>query len=151
MTILTAIPFALAVITAASMGMLFQTGDWYQGLIKPAWTPPNWMFPVAWTLLYIGMAVAGWRVATSTGALVTTALAFWALQITLNAVWTPTVFGAHDLFAGLIIIAALWVAILVTTILNFQVDRIAGWLFVPYLIWVSYASALNLALYRLNS
>lgn len=147
---LTAIPFVFAVIAAASMGMLFPTGEWYRGLNKPSWTPPNWLFPIAWTLLYIGIAIAGWRVATSTGPLVTTALAFWALQITLNAIWTPAVFGARNLFIGLLIIIALWVAILITTILNFQVDVISGVLFVPYLIWVSYATALNFALFRSN-
>lgn len=77
-------------------------------------------------------------------------MAFWALQIVLNTLWTPVVFGANDLFAGVIVIVALWASILVTTLVMWHVDRVAAALFLPYLGWVSYATALNVALWRLN-
>lgn len=150
MKISIAIPLVLAVIAAGSMGSLFQTGAWYEALAKPSWTPPNWLFPIAWTFLYISIAIAGYRVAVRTSPLVTTAMAFWALQITLNAIWTPIFFGANDLFLGAVVIVTMWGAIIVTTVLNFQIDRIAGWLFVPYVAWVGYASALNISLWMLN-
>lgn len=130
--------------------MIFPTGEWYKGLTKPSWTPPNWLFPIAWTLLYIGIAIAGWRVAGTNDPATTTALAFWALQIVLNCLWTPVVFGAHRLKAGVIVIIAMWLAILLTAIFMFRADQVAGLLFVPYLVWVSYASALNIALWRMN-
>ncbi len=150
MKILIAIPLALAVIAAGGMGSVFQTGAWYEALNKPGWTPPNWLFPIAWTFLYISIAVAGYRVAVRNSPLVPTAMAFWALQITLNAIWTPIVFGANDLFLGVVVIVAMWCAIIATTVLNFRIDRIAGWLFVPYIAWVGYASALNISLWLLN-
>lgn len=144
------LPFLGGVMAAGSTGMLFPTGDWYRGLNKPVWTPPNWVFPIAWTLLYIAIAIAGWRAAGIDHGLSTMAIAFWGLQIVLNCLWTPVVFGAHRLFAGVVVIAALWLSILVTTVLMFQVDSISGLLFLPYLVWVSYATALNISLWRLN-
>lgn len=150
MTLILAIPFFLAVFAAASMGMLFPTGDWYKSLRKPRWTPPNWLFPVAWTLLYIAIAIVGWRLAIMAHFASGIALGLWGLQMVLNAIWTPTVFGARRLFAGVIVILALWLTIVSLTALSFEIDPISGWLLVPYLIWVSFAACLNIALWRMN-
>jgi tryptophan-rich sensory protein len=83
--------YLAACFVAGSTGGLFPPGDWYENLQKPRWTPPNWMFPVAWMTLYVLMAYAGARLSQIDGA--GTALALWSLQIALNALWTPVFFG----------------------------------------------------------
>ncbi len=143
--------FLLAVLAAAATGSLFRPGDWYRGLDRPAWTPPDWLFPVAWTVLYIAMAVAAGRVAGHGSPLVPAALAFWSCQIALNVLWSPVVFGLRRLGAGAVVMAALLVAVLATLALFAQVDAVAGWLIVPYAVWISYAAALNVALWRRNA
>jgi tryptophan-rich sensory protein len=130
------------------MGSLFPPGTWYEGLQKPTWTPPDVAFPIAWTLLYLMIAAAGWRLWRAAGS--GRALGSWFAQLLLNATWTPVVFGAHALGVGLLVILLLWVAILVTILAASRVDRPAALLLVPYLIWVSYATALNTALWRAN-
>ena len=133
---------------AAATGSMFQPGQWYENLDKPSWTPPKLAFPIVWTILYILIAVAGARVVHLEGS--GYALAFWALQIALNTLWTPIFFGLRDMKAGLVVILMLWVAVLCTLISLLQVDMIAGLMFVPYLIWVSIASALNYAVMTRN-
>ena len=142
--------FLLACGCAATTGYLFPTGLWYQGLTKPRWTPPDWAFPVAWTILYLLMAFAGARVAAFGGPGATSALAFWALQIAANALWTPTVFGAHRLRMGAGVIALLWLAVLGTLIASWRVSALAGLALLPYFAWVCLAAALNVELIRLN-
>jgi len=123
-------------------------GEWYAALIKPEWNPPAWVFGPAWTLLYTLMAVAAWLVWRRVG--FSRPLAFYFVQLVLNAVWTPIFFGAHQLGWALAEIVVLWSAILLT-LLSFRcVSPAAGWLFVPYLAWVSFATFLNLTLWRLN-
>src|SRR5690606_30792240 len=112
-------------------------------------TPPDWLFPVAWTLLYIAMAVAAARVGTRAESAV--ALALWSLQIALNTLWTPVFFGLHRLRAALVVLSALWVAVVATTVVFLRTDWVAGLLFVPYVVWLSYAGALNFAVWRMNS
>ena len=140
--------FLMATGAAASTGMIFQPGAWYAALDKPTWTPKAWVFPVVWTTLYILMAYAAARVATHAEG--GQALAFWALQIALNTLWTPVFFGKHKIRIGLIVIIALWLAVLGTLIAMWQVDVIASLVFVPYLIWVSIATALNFTIWRMN-
>jgi benzodiazapine receptor len=140
--------FLAATVAAGATGMLFPTGAWYKSLQKPAWTPPNWAFPVMWTTIYLLIAFAGARVAPLDGN--TFAMAFWALQIALNTLWTPVFFGARRIKGALVIIVALWLAILGATITHFQLDLLAGLAFVPYLVWVTIATALNLSILRLN-
>ncbi len=126
---------------AAATGAMFSPGKWYEDLSKPAWTPPNWLFPIAWTALYISIAVAAARVAPLEGNAY--AMAFWAMQIAFNALWTPVFFGLQNIRGALVVIGILWVAVLGTLITMWPLDALAGWLIVPYLIWVSYAGALN--------
>ncbi len=145
---LTAIGLAGAAMAAASTGAAFPPGEWYKTLSKPTWTPPNWLFPLAWTFLYIAMVYAAWRVAGTEAA--GPALAFWACQITLNALWSPVFFGLRRIGAALFVIGPLWGAVLVTMLLFFSADLLAGVLLVPYLIWVSYAAALNFDIWRRN-
>lgn len=133
---------------AAATGAMFQPGEWYKNLNKPRWTPPDWLFPVAWTVLYLSMSVAAARVAMAgdTGQ----ALALWSVQIALNALWTPVFFGLRRLGAGLVIIFLLWLAVAATMLAFWQVDWVAGMLFAPYLLWVSIAGALNRSVWARN-
>lgn len=140
--------FLGACFAAGSTGGLFPPGEWYQKLRKPWWTPPNWLFPVAWTILYLCMAAAGARVAMSPGNGL--AMALWALQIALNGLWTPVFFGLRRMKLGLQVLGALWLSVAATLVALWQVDAVAGLLFVPYLAWVSVAGALNLSVLRLN-
>lgn len=141
--------FFAACVAAGSTGSMFPPGDWYERLDKPAWTPPNWLFPVAWTFLYIAIAVAAARVAALPGTGL--AVAFWALQIALNTLWTPVFFGLRRIGGGMVVLVGLWIAVAGTTALFYQVDTLAGLLFAPYLVWVSYAGALNFSIWRRNT
>jgi tryptophan-rich sensory protein len=140
--------FLAACGAAATTGSMFMPGAWYRALDKPPWTPPDWLFPVAWTILYLSSAVAATRVAPLEGAAY--GMAFWALQIALNTLWTPVFFGLRRIRAGFVILAFLWVAVAGTMISFFQLDWIAGALFVPYLIWVTVAGALNASVWLRN-
>lgn len=125
--------------------------DWYQSLEKPAWTPPDAAFGPVWTLLYIAMAVAAWLVWKRGGwAAHRTALTLWVVQLVLNSLWSILFFGLRNPALALGEIGLLWLAILATLIAFWRVSRPAGWLMVPYLAWVSYASALNFAIWSLN-
>lgn len=136
---------------AALMGSWFRPGEWYERLKKPSWRPPNWLFAPVWSALYLMMAVAAWLVWKDTAWPVARApLVLWLGQLIINASWTPAFFGLKRPDLGLIVIAALWLAI-ATTIVSFTgVSTAAAWLMVPYLCWVSFATLLNLAVWRLN-
>lgn len=142
-----------AVSAAGSWATLPKIPTWYAGLTKPGFNPPSWVFGPVWTALYAMMAVAAWRVWTAAGAdgaARQMALAFWWMQLLLNAIWSPVFFGLERPGAALIVIVALWLAIAATTMRFFRIDRLAGWLFVPYLCWVSFATMLNGAIFWLN-
>ena len=129
---------------------------WYAGLNKPFFNPPNWVFPVAWTLLYTMIAVALWRLL---GVMPRTgpsregwwlALAAFLVQLALNAAWTPVFFAAHELGLALIVALAMLAMILWTIRLSWRFDRIAAWLLVPYAAWVSFACLLNGVIWQMN-
>ena len=140
--------FLAATFAAGTTGAMFPTGEWYKKLEKPAWTPPNWAFPIAWTSIYLLIAFAGARVAPLDGN--EYAMGFWALQIAFNTLWTPLFFGLRRLKGSLPVMGGLWLAVLGATITHFQLDFWAGMAFVPYLAWVTVAAALNLQMVRLN-
>lgn len=126
-------------------------GGWYTTLEKPSWTPPDYLFGPVWTLLYAAMAVAAWLVWRRGGWRGNAvALGLYGLQLLLNLVWSGLFFGQRSPFWGLVDITFLWLAILATLVLFFRRSRLAGWLMVPYLLWVTYAGALNFAIWRLN-
>lgn len=133
---------------AAATGALIQPGAWYDSLAKPSWTPPNWVFPVVWTVLYIAIAYAGMRVALIAGS--GAALAWWSVQIALNTLWTPVFFGLKRMGTGLVVIVLLWVAVAMTLRGFWALDAIAGLLFAPYLLWVTIATALNASVWWKN-
>lgn len=125
---------------------------WYPTLAKPGFTPPDWVFAPAWTLLYALMGVAAflvWRRGPQRGR-VRTALVAFGVQLALNAGWSFAFFGARSPSLGLVVILGLWAALVWTMAHFFRVRPAAGWLLVPYLAWVTYALALNAAIWHLN-
>ncbi len=136
---------------AAALGSFFLPGQWYASLTKPAWTPPNWLFGPVWTALYLMMAVAAWLVWKEGGFKAHPwPLRLFLVQLALNAAWSPICFGLHNLALSSVEILLLWAAVGITASAFLKVKTTAGWLMVPYVIWVSYAAALNLALWKLN-
>lgn len=126
--------------------------NWYAGLQKPAFNPPNWVFAPVWTLLYAMMAVAAflvWRSDIHTQWKAVALVAF-AVQLGLNFLWSLIFFGRHQPFWALIEILALWVMIVVTMVLFFKLSGTASLLLVPYLAWVTFAAVLNYEIWRLN-
>jgi tryptophan-rich sensory protein len=140
--------FLFACMAAGLAGSLFPPGRWYSELNKPVWTPPNWVFPVAWPILYLLMSYSGATLANLESA--GSALALWALQISLNTLWTPVFFGLKNLKLGLIIIFLLLMSVAISTYVFWLYSWIAGLLFLPYLAWVTFAAALNAAVFKLN-
>lgn len=141
----------LAISVAGGAATASSVGTWYQTLQKPSFNPPNWLFAPVWTALYIMMAVAGWRVWRAHGLRgARAAMALFAVQLALNLAWSFLFFGYRMIGAALIEIILLLMAILVTTVLFWKRDRLAGMLFIPYAGWVAFATILNFALWRLN-
>ncbi len=140
--------FLVACCGAGATGGLFPTGTWYEELEKPSWTPPNWVFPLAWTTLYLLMAFAAARVAPLEGSQY--AMAFWAAQIAVNALWTPVFFGLRRIKAAIPVMGCLWLLVAGAMVTHWQLDMLAGLALLPYLIWVTVAGALNVQMWRLN-
>ncbi len=140
--------FFSLVFFAASTGAIFRPDRWYEGLAKPRWTPPNGAFPLVWSVLYVMIAIAGWRVWRAEG--LSLALAFWGAQWVFNAAWSWLFFGQRRMDRGMVDIALLWLSVAGFIVASWSVDRLAAWLFGPYLAWVSTAAMLNRAMMRLN-
>ena len=140
--------FLLTCAAAGMAGVFFRPGTWYRNLDKPAWTPPNRLFPVIWAVLYVLIALAAARIAEVPDN--DLALGLWGLQITINTLWSGVFFGLHRMLAGALIIAALWVTVLATTVAFWSLDMIAALMMVPYLIWGTYALALNTSVWLRN-
>jgi translocator protein len=148
MNILPLLVFLLVVFVAAGSGALFSPGPWYKSLKRPSWTPPDWAFPVVWTILYVMIAIAGWLVWKAQG--LGPALVVWGVNIVVNALWSYFMFGRKNIALALADVALLWLLTAAFIVIANSVDKTAGWLFVPYLVWVSIASALNFEVWRLN-
>ncbi len=148
---LIALVIAVAVCLAAAGVGAYATvrslGDWYIALPKPSWNPPNAVFGPVWTLLYLGMAVAVWLVwRMRDGGDVSSALAWFAVQLVLNVLWSVSFFGLRSPLAGLVVIVLLWYAILATILAFAPISLLAAAVLVPYLAWVTFATALNAAI-----
>lgn len=140
--------FLAASAAAGATGMLFKPGDWYEGLVKPDWRPKNWMFPLAWTTIYVLSSLAAARVAPLAGN--GHAMAFWALQIALNTLWTPAFFGARRLGFSVVVMLGLVVAVLGMVVTFWRLDFWAGLMLLPYAGWLGLAAPLNLWVWRHN-
>lgn len=145
---LSLIVFLIVTGAAAATGALFMPGEWYKALAKPWWTPPDWLFGPAWTVLYVMIAVGGWLVWRETGLGVV--IAIWVAQLVLNAAWSWVMFGLHRIDLALIDAGLMLISIVAFMLAAWPVSQTAALLFVPYLAWVSFATALNFAILRLN-
>ena len=144
---------AICVGGGALIGFATQGGDsaWYASLDKPSWTPPSWVFGPVWTALYAAMAVAAWLVWREGGWRHQAApLTVFLAQLALNFAWSPLFFGLRQIAWALVDIVVLWVTIVITIRMCGCVNGAAAWLLAPYLAWVSFATALNAAILRLN-
>jgi tryptophan-rich sensory protein len=158
MTTRQAIALAVSVgicLGAAGIGSILTTpsiATWYATLRKPPWTPPNWLFGPVWTALYLGMAVAVWLVWRQAGfSPARLALTLFVIQLALNVAWSGIFFRMRLPGAAFLEVVLLWLFILLTAIAFWPVSRTASWLLVPYLTWVTYAGALNAAIWRINA
>ncbi|WP_246832874.1 MULTISPECIES: TspO/MBR family protein [unclassified Thalassospira] len=145
----------LIISVAGGAATATSVGDWYQTLNKPFFNPPNWLFGPVWSIIYALIAVAGWRVWCKTGFLPQTGgrtvFILYGAQLVLNLLWSFLFFGAQSPLAGLIDIVPLLVLILANIAVFWPIDRMAGWLMVPYALWVGFATLLNSAIWWLNS
>ncbi len=124
---------------------------WYTALVKPALTPPGWVFPVAWSTLYVLLGLALAMILNARGALGRgRAIALFAAQFVLNLAWTPLFFGAHRIGASVLVIVAMLLLSIAATFLFARIRRGAAWLMVPYMVWISFAGMLTYGIGRLN-
>jgi tryptophan-rich sensory protein len=144
----------IAVAAASAAGQLAtfpNLAPWYAGLAKPSFNPPNWVFAPVWTMLFVLMAFAVWRVLRlPQGSVRRLALALFFIQLALNAAWSWMFFAAQSPLLGMINIVPQWLIILATIITFHRLDRLAAWCIFPLAVWVAFAGVLNLAIWRLN-
>ena len=142
----------------AALASRFTTPEidgWYATIEKPSWTPPNWLFGPVWSALYLSMAIAAWLVWRERGAAESStssslALVLFAVQLGLNGLWSLIFFRMHRAGLAAVEIILLWGVILATAVSFWRVVPLAGYLMIPYLLWVAYACALNLTIWRIN-
>lgn len=140
----------LVALTAVTGG-IFRPDGWYRALAKPSWTPPDKVFPIAWAVLYLMMAVAAWWVFMAEDSTArTTGLTLYVLQLVFNAAWSWLFFGRRRIVAGLVDILLLWMVLSLTIVLFGQVSAIAAALLIPYWFWVAFAAMLNARIWKLN-
>jgi tryptophan-rich sensory protein len=147
--------FLAATAIAAWLGNLAtmtSVGDWYPALVKPAWTPPDWLFGPVWSVLYLLMAVSAWLVWRKRGwRAAAWPLGLYAGQLALNSLWSFVFFGLREPSWAAAEIVVLWLAIAATLIAFWRCSIVAGLLLVPYLAWVTFAAALNFSIASMNS
>jgi len=140
---------------AGIIGSIFTTPSipgWYAGIAKPSFNPPNWIFGPVWTLLYALMGLAAYLVYEKglKRPDVKKALAVFAAQLLLNTLWSIVFFGAHMILGAAVVIVLLWALILATILLFSRISKAAAYLLVPYILWVTFATVLNISFYVLN-
>lgn len=151
-------PFMVSLIITIAIGVvasLFTTPQipgWYASLQKPVFNPPNWLFAPVWTTLYIMIAIAAYLVWKKRDNSITyhKAKQIYFGQLFLNFSWSIVFFGLHQIFIALMIIVLLWISIIVNMLAFNRFSKVACWLLLPYLLWVSFASLLNFSIYMLN-
>lgn len=142
--------FVVVNLAAASSGGIFKPGAWYQGLAKPPWTPPNWAFPVAWSILFTLNAVSGWLVWQAAGSAAALPLAAYGVSLVINGFWSALFFGLKRMDWALVDVGLLWASIVCVIALFAPVSLLAAALQLPYLAWVTLAGILNLRMLQLN-
>lgn len=147
--------FLLVIVCLAvgQSGVTFMTPDafaWYHALTKPSWTPPNYVFPIVWTFLYLLMAVAAWLVWREKKRAQGWALGVWGIQLLLNSLWTPLFFGHHLIRESFMLMVLYGVMVLISTVLFYRHHKLAGFLMTLYFAWVIFAGMLNFYVWQLN-
>ncbi len=126
--------------------------SWYPSLLKPAWTVPDAVFPFAWSLIFVLIGIAAWLVwKQSERGQARGPLTLFFLQLGLTVLWSFGFFGLRSPFLGLVDLVLLIIVVVTTTLSFYRISQIAGWLFLPYILWLGYAAALNFAIWQLNS
>lgn len=151
--IIIALIVCLAVGYSASTVTRPSVETWYPTIVKPVFNPPNWIFMPVWTLLYILMAIAAglvWDKIKEQTEEVKKALLFFIIQLTLNAIWSYLFFGLKNPLLALVEIALLWLMIYETYLKFIKINKIAGYLLIPYMAWVAFAGILNASIWWLN-
>ena len=142
--------FFLVSFAASSTGAVFRPGLWYAQLRKPKWTPPNWAFPVVWSILFCAIAVSGWLIWEAAGLSAWPAMALFVAHLLVNAAWSFLFFGLKRLDWAMVEVICLWLMIVALIAVFAPISSTAALLLVPYLAWVSVAAMLNLRLLQLN-
>lgn len=145
-----ALPLFLVLVVGGGLAIGYVTlpGEWHAGLVKPSFNPPNWVFPPVWTVLYILIAIAGWRVWDQE---LTIPQQLWWAQLVLNFLWSPTFFGLQQMGLALLVIVLLLLVSLGFIVATWKSEQISALLFLPYLLWVAFATLLNASLWMLNA
>jgi tryptophan-rich sensory protein len=146
--VVTALTAAVAIIGGIANQASVDT--WYAGLERPWFAPPNAVFGPVWTVLYVTIAVAGWLLWDADGGLRRPALGLWAVQLALNLAWTLVFFGLQSIAGGMAVIVALLATIVVLMLVAGRLRPVVSWLLLPYVAWVSFATALNAGYLTLN-
>jgi len=123
---------------------------WYASLVKSSFNPPNWIFGPVWTFLFLLMGIALYLVWTNKNKNKQTAYLFFSLQLVFNIIWSVLFFGLHNPLSAFVEIIFLWILILLNIIYFYKINKTAGWLLLPYILWVSFAAALNFSIWQLN-
>jgi len=150
-----AVMFVVLCFLAGALGSVYtypSIPTWYAALNKPYFNPPNFLFGPVWTLLYLLMGISAaivWSKSDKNKS-VDTAINIFMLQLGLNTLWSIIFFGYHRLFFALVEIILLWLAILWCTIAFFKISKPAGWMMIPYILWVSFAAVLTASVWLLN-
>ena len=141
---------------AGFIGSLFNSNSintWYKEINKPSFLPPNYLFPIVWTILFILMGISLyliWKEYPS-NKLASIAIIFFAIQLALNILWSFLFFYLRNPLLGSIEIVILWIFILLTIIKFYNINKVAAYLLIPYILWVSFATLLSISIYFLNS
>lgn len=143
-----AIPLAVGGLSALLAGGM----DTFKTLNKPPLSPPGWLFPIVWTILYLLMGYSAYRVQVSgkDEKQNRSAMVFYALQLFVNFLWSPVFFGLQWRLTAFVVLVILWVLVYITMRLFSQIDELAGDLLLPYILWVTFAGYLNLGIFLLN-
>ena len=137
--------------SVAALASQFEPSEWYRHIAKPAWTPPGWLFGPVWGLLYLSMSISAWlvwRQRVNTG--VALALGFYLLQLAVNGLWSWMFFGLQRIGLALTDLIMLVILVAITVAMFLRVRKAAGLMLLPYLLWVSFAAALNFQIWRMN-
>jgi len=144
----------LTVAAGAGAGLLFPPGEWFDSLAKPTWNPPSWLFGPVWTMLYVMIGISAWLVWREPGVSASDRRSAWSLfavQAVLNLGWTPLFFGLQEPGVAFLDISLLWLVLVWMTVRFGKIRPLAGYLLIPYVLWVSFALVLNGTIWLMNN